>query len=285
MSGLRRWSEEGARAEEMLLLDVSRRVRAGARARARTLEALGVTAAVSTAMTGSAVRSLERFAMNRDEHDRSRTTAISRLGVLRLNERSDAQGSPKVRTPAADAEFKAIYDKNFNLVWRALARYGVPDSDMMDVTQKVFLTAFLKLPDFEGRSRLSTWLWGIARRVASSYRRAATVQNEVPTDPGELEVATESVVESDSPRQLAAERMLAKMPEAQRVVFLLFEVDEMDGADIAALLDVPLGTVRSRLRYARETFRREARRMDAAHHSTAPKELSELGTRDRDSAL
>ncbi len=170
-----------------------------------------------------------------------------------------------------DAEFKAIYDKNFNLVWRALARYGVPDSDMMDVTQKVFLTAFLKLPDFEGRSRLSTWLWGIARRVASGHRRAATVQNEVPTDPDELDGTAAREAESDSPRQLAVERILAKMPEAQRVVFLLFEVDEMDGPDIAALLDVPLGTVRSRLRYAREMFRREARRAAARLASSARK--------------
>jgi RNA polymerase sigma-70 factor (ECF subfamily) len=193
---------------------------------------------------------------------------ISRLGVLHVNERSDSDRRAKARTPATDAEFKAIYDKNFNLIWRALARYGVPDADMMDVTQKVFLTAFLKLPEFEGRSRLSTWLWGIARRVASGYRKSSMVQNEVPTDPEELDVAVESQSRIESPRQRAVERILAKMPEPQRVVFLLFEVDEMEGPDIAALLNIPLGTVRSRLRYAREVFRREAQRLAAQHASS-----------------
>jgi RNA polymerase sigma-70 factor (ECF subfamily) len=53
---------------------------------------------------------------------------------------------------------------------------------------------------------------------------------------------------------------LQKLPEAQRRVFVLFELEEMSGSDIAAMLDVSLGTVRSRLRLAREAFRREVRR-------------------------
>ncbi|HWZ91356.1 MAG TPA: sigma-70 family RNA polymerase sigma factor [Polyangiaceae bacterium] len=188
---------------------------------------------------------------------------ISRLGVLRVDERSDSDNPSQARTPATDAEFKSIYDSHFNLIWRALKRYGIPDSDMMDLTQKVFLTAFLKLPEFEGRSRISTWLWGIARRVASSHRQSSMVQNEVPTDIEELDLAVEDEVTAESPRQSAVERILAKIPEPQRVVFLLFEVEEMEGLEIAALLDIPLGTVRSRLRYAREVFRRETERLAA----------------------
>jgi RNA polymerase sigma-70 factor (ECF subfamily) len=54
------------------------------------------------------------------------------------------------------------------------------------------------------------------------------------------------------------------MPEPQRVVFVLFELEEMSGEDIAALLNVSIGTVRSRLRLARERFRREVKRLAAA---------------------
>jgi RNA polymerase sigma-70 factor, ECF subfamily len=171
----------------------------------------------------------------------------------------------RLAVPTTDAEFKALYDTHFRLVWCALTRLGVRDADLMDLTQKVFLTAYLKLPEFEGRSLLSTWLWGICRRVAIAYRRSGAIRYEVATDPVSLEVSTEqrgaATSEIDSTRQVAVEHILSKLSEPQRVVFMLFEVDELDGPEIAALLDISLGTVRSRLRYARKLFRREVQRL------------------------
>ena len=171
------------------------------------------------------------------------------------------------RSLAKDAAFRALYDANFALVWRALARLGVPEPDLKDATQKVFLTAFLKLGEFEGRSLVSTWLWGICRHVALAQRRSAVRKREVVTDPANFaslpDRRVQHLAERDSPEQIAIDNVLGKMSEAHRVVFLLFEVDEMEGADIAALLDIPLGTVRSRVRYARELFAREVRRLDA----------------------
>ena len=58
----------------------------------------------------------------------------------------------------------------------------------------------------------------------------------------------------------AVDTILSKLSEPQRVVFTLFEVDELDGREIATLLNISIGTVRSRLRYARKLFRREVRR-------------------------
>jgi len=63
----------------------------------------------------------------------------------------------------------------------------------------------------------------------------------------------------------------ARLSEPQRVVFMLFEVDEMEGREIAALLNISLGTVRSRLRYARKLFRREVRRLAIANAFPKPK--------------
>jgi RNA polymerase sigma-70 factor (ECF subfamily) len=65
-------------------------------------------------------------------------------------------------------------------------------------------------------------------------------------------------------RAIVAETILNGLPEPQRVVFVLFELEEMSGEDIAALLDISVGTVRSRLRLARERFRREVKRLAAA---------------------
>ncbi|HEX3849806.1 MAG TPA: sigma-70 family RNA polymerase sigma factor [Polyangiaceae bacterium] len=168
-----------------------------------------------------------------------------------------------------EAEFKQIYDSHFRLVWHSLKRLGVREPDLMDQTQKVFLTVYLKLPSFEGRALLSTWLWGICRRVASGYRRSCAIRYEVATDPEWLEVSAErrsaATRVNESWRQDLVEGILSKLSEPQRMVFLLFEVDEMSAREIAARLDISLGTVRSRLRYARKSFRRELRRQAIAN--------------------
>ncbi len=169
-----------------------------------------------------------------------------------------------IPVPVTATSFKALYDSHFRLVWCALGRLGVRDVDLMDLTQKVFLTAYLKLPEFEGRSQLSTWLWGICRRVAIAYRRSSAIRYEVMTDPVTLELASEdraSGHEPDVAKQAAVEQFLSKLSEPQRMVFVLYEVDELDGPEIAALLNISLGTVRSRLRYARKLFRREIQRL------------------------
>ncbi|HVR21061.1 MAG TPA: RNA polymerase sigma factor [Polyangiaceae bacterium] len=165
-----------------------------------------------------------------------------------------------------DPRFRAIYDAHFDFVWRSLRRLGVREPDVLDLAQKVFLTAHVKLPEFEGRSRVSTWLFGICQRVASDYRRSAVFRREVATDAAEIELFGTSPDDASSgmeARQTAAlaEALLSKLPEEQRVVFVLFELEEMSGQDIAELLDVPVGTIRSRLRLARETFSREVKRL------------------------
>ncbi len=178
------------------------------------------------------------------------------------------QAAQRAAVPKSDAEFKALYDTHFRLVWCALTRLGVRQADLKDMTQKVFLVAFLKLPEFEGRSLLSTWLWGICRRVAIAYRRSGAMRLEVATDPLEFEVSFEqrSVTHSEpgSSHEVAIEHMLSKLSESQRIVFKLSEVDDLDGPQIATLLNVSLGTVRSRLRYARQRIRREMKRLTAA---------------------
>jgi RNA polymerase sigma-70 factor (ECF subfamily) len=178
-----------------------------------------------------------------------------------------AAGRPAVVT-STPPEFRAVYESYFDFVWRSLRRLGVREADTMDLTQRVFLTVHLRLADFEGRSLLRTWLFGICQRMASDYRRSASVRREIVTETAELdsqrtdEEGPLTIAESRQ-RAIRAETILSKLPEPQRVVFVLFELEDMSGDDIAALLDVSVGTVRSRLRLARETFRREVKRLAA----------------------
>jgi len=178
------------------------------------------------------------------------------------------QAAQRAAARKSDAEFKAMYETHSRLVRCALTRLGVREADVKDMAQKVFLVAFLKLPEFEGRSQLSTWLWAICRRVAIAYRRSGAMRLEVATDPLEIEISCEqrSLLHGDPPssHEVAIEHMLSKLSESQRLVFRLSEVDELDGAQIAALLNISLGTVRSRLRYARQRIRREMKRLTIA---------------------
>jgi RNA polymerase sigma-70 factor (ECF subfamily) len=163
-------------------------------------------------------------------------------------------------------EFRAIYDAHFDFVWCSLRRLGVREADVLDQAQKVFLTAHFKLAKFEGRSQITTWLFGICQRVASDYRRSALFRREISTDAAEMDLyggSHEDLSQSAEARQraAAAEAVLNKLPEAQRVVFVLFELEEMAGPEIAELLGISVGTVRSRLRLAREAFSREVKRL------------------------
>jgi RNA polymerase sigma-70 factor (ECF subfamily) len=172
----------------------------------------------------------------------------------------------KAMSSAPQADFRAVYDAHFDFVWRSLRRLGVREPDATDQAQKVFLVAHAKLSTFEGRSRLKTWLFAICQRVASDYRRSAPIRREVSTDVAEMDLYSawhdDAFDKTESgQRARVAEALLEKLPEAQRLVFLLFELEDMSGEEIAELLGIAVGTVRSRLRLARESFAREVKRL------------------------
>ncbi|HWA73012.1 MAG TPA: sigma-70 family RNA polymerase sigma factor [Polyangiaceae bacterium] len=156
--------------------------------------------------------------------------------------------------------FEAIYREHFASLWRAVQRFGVPERDAADATQEVFVIAHRRFSEFEGRSSLRTWLFGIAFRVAAGRRRRASEQREV-LEPAGAEARPDP---ADDPEALAMRRELrgllqlglAALPIEQRAVFTLFELEGFSGEEIADALSESEGTVRSRLRLARATFSR-----------------------------
>jgi RNA polymerase sigma-70 factor, ECF subfamily len=156
----------------------------------------------------------------------------------------------------AGMDFEVVYRTNFAVVWRSLRHFGVAAADAQDLTQEVFLIACRRLDEFERRSTLKTWLIGIAYHLAANYRRSS-VHREVPAEPfiGGLSSALDverQLEQRDDLRQL--ERLLLELPLEQRAVFTMFEIEGLSGDEIAEALDVPVGTVRSRLRLARQAF-------------------------------
>lgn len=163
--------------------------------------------------------------------------------------------------------FEDVYRENVDFVWRSLRRLGVREADAEDAVQDVFVVVHGKLASFEGRSRMTTWLYGIAFRVAHARRRRAHVRREV----GEEEIrgaepttaATQEAATEEHERLAMLEEALDTLPLEQRAVFTLFELDGLATQEIAELVDIPIGTVYSRLRLAREGFRRAATRIHA----------------------
>jgi RNA polymerase sigma-70 factor (ECF subfamily) len=178
-------------------------------------------------------------------------------------------------------DFRAFYEENVALVWRTLFRLGVAKADLPDAVQEVFLVAYRKLPEFEGRSKISTWLVGISYRVASDRRDLAHVRREVGEGP---ELLTQRDHRPD-PEEMAEQRervalldeLLAELRPYQREVFVMFELEELAGKEIAAIVDAPIKTVFSRLRLAREAFAAAMARRRLADPSTMRSRTNDAG--------
>jgi RNA polymerase sigma-70 factor (ECF subfamily) len=164
----------------------------------------------------------------------------------------------------APATFKELYEAHFRLVWRTLGRLGVREADLLDLTQNVFVIVHRQLSGFEGRAKATTWLISICRLVAKDYLRSAPIRREVLVELRDLARRAgpdggpvDWIGRQDLSRILEA--ILARLPGKLRVVFVMFELEELSGEEVARLLDLPVGTVRSRLRLARAAFGREVR--------------------------
>jgi RNA polymerase sigma-70 factor (ECF subfamily) len=164
---------------------------------------------------------------------------------------------------SAEDRIEAMVETYFDLVWRSLRRFGVPDGSVDDAAQQVFIVAARKLETIDPAGEKS-YLLGIAVRVASDARRSVARRREVgdedagePVDP---EPSPEELVDQKRARQLL-DRVLGAMPIDLRAPFMMFEIEDMSVPEVAAALGVPLGTAASRLRRAREQFHEQVRRL------------------------
>ncbi len=155
--------------------------------------------------------------------------------------------------------FRDVYDEHFRFVWRSLRRLGVRESDVSDAAQDVFLVVHRKLAEFEGRSKVTTWLYGICMRVAQDRRKSAYERRKSHDENEPISQRADETFhagKSAERRQGLAilDALMDEMPVEQRAVFTLFELEQHTSDEIAELCAIPLGTVFSRLRLARQTF-------------------------------
>lgn len=172
----------------------------------------------------------------------------------------------------AREEFRAIFREHAPFVWRALRRLGVAEADVEDVAQEVFLVVHRRLAEFEGRSRMSTWIYGICLRVASDHRRRAHVRRERPTDRPPERVGSAPQPKELEQRQARAllDAALARLDEPKRAVFVLYEIEELPMKEVAEALGCPLQTAYSRLHAARDELREALATLRASDAPGAP---------------
>jgi len=193
------------------------------------------------------------------------------MALLPLRRNAPAAAHPPVAGDAAcqaAPDFDALYEENFKFIWRAARRLGVDPADTDDVVQEVFVVAHRKLPEFERRAQVKTWLYRILLRVIRHYLRAQGRK------PGHRPVAALDELEGlhdqrDAGPAAAAEQkdavrvldaLLARLDAEKREVFVLAEIEELSSVEIAEILGANLNTIYSRLRVARQEFERAVQR-------------------------
>jgi RNA polymerase sigma-70 factor (ECF subfamily) len=158
--------------------------------------------------------------------------------------------------------FEHVYREHVRFVWRTVRRLGVRDTDVEDVCQRVFEIVHRQLPEFRGDARITTWLFGIVRRVVSDHRRSAYERRRELHDEVEIESAAgqEHVVAERQARALL-DRLLDELDEDKRVAFVLCDLDGMAVKEVAELVDAPVQTIYSRLHAARDKINDGVRRL------------------------
>ena len=132
-----------------------------------------------------------------------------------------------------------------------------------------------KLAHWDPRGHITPWLFGICMRIAANYRRRRRWTVEIPSSGRDLNraaglpLADDLLMEGED-RELA-ERALATLDVGKRAIFVMFEIEELPCAEIAALMNVPVGTVYSRLNAARRQLKQTLARSSRSKRSSMPK--------------
>lgn len=141
-------------------------------------------------------------------------------------------------------------------MWRTLRRLGVPEKDVEDATQRIFIVVGNKLDRIAVEQERS-FVFGVALRIASEVRRTQRRHpEELVAEPNERRdpnPSPEALLRQGELLALLGE-LLKRLPTEQRAVFILHEFEEMSLSEIATMLEIPQGTAASRLRRARRAF-------------------------------
>jgi len=160
--------------------------------------------------------------------------------------------------------FSRLVEEHYARVWRFLMKWVGNRDDAEDLAQETFLAAWRGLSAFKGAAQFSTWLIGIALNLARNH------SNRLPAKNREVELPDEEHLENllapaPDPHDLLVQkstmavpdRAIARLPREMREAIVLVRLEELSLEEAAAVLNVPVGTVKSRLSRAKEKLLRD----------------------------
>jgi RNA polymerase sigma-70 factor (ECF subfamily) len=195
--------------------------------------------------------------------------SFSSMSARELERPRPVVSSAEGGAASPDRRLRRLVDQHYDFVWRTLRYLGVPDAGVEDAAQQVLCVLARRLQDVSAGAEVS-FLFNTAVRVAKDVRRSAQRRPATPSADIDAFAAP-----GPNPEELLDERrardtlheVLGSIPEDQRMVFVLYEIEELTMAEIARLLAIAPGTAASRLRKAREVFQSlVARRRASARH-------------------
>lgn len=181
---------------------------------------------------------------------------------------SRSSESPLLRSPQVETtlDLHTLFTRHYASVWRLLRQLGVDPSQLDDAAQEVFWVTARRLDDVKPGSE-HAYLYGVALRVASNERRRSRSRAALQSSEGLPELSCpkptpEEILVTRQARGLLDD-VLSQMAYSTRAVFVLHELEGVAVKVIAELEGIPIGTVGSRLRRAREEFSEIASRLRA----------------------
>jgi len=155
----------------------------------------------------------------------------------------------------AKIEFAEVYVASKDFVWRLTSKYIFSKEDREDLFQEIFVNVHKALSRFRGESSINTWVYRIAVNTSINYLKKQKRHKWIKNMISSLKIIEEEVqiVEID----LQEFKPLKKLNPQQRMVLILSDVEEKKLDEIAEIMKIPVGTVKSNLHRAREIVKKE----------------------------
>jgi RNA polymerase sigma-70 factor (ECF subfamily) len=155
--------------------------------------------------------------------------------------------------------FESLYEAHFTFVWRSLRLLGVPDDVLEDAAQETFVVVARRVEEFDGRSSVRTWIFAIARRIASNQRRTQRrkLSRLRPLDEPVASPAPSPEAHAEAAEAAATIKAFCEtLDEGRRAIFVLALLEGVPAPELAPALGLPLNTVYSRIRALRQALER-----------------------------
>ena len=148
--------------------------------------------------------------------------------------------------------FRTLFDRYQRWVADVAFRFCGHRDDALDVLQETFSYLFRKLPSLELRAKMTTFLYPVAKHLALDHKRKRVRRRALSSgDKALADVTARPVVGlAQAGRAAVVRKFVEGLPEIQRDILMLRFIDQLPYADIAAILEIPVGTVKSRLHNA-----------------------------------